>query len=83
MRITEKTLQMAIDQLNWIKGFREKIEWNTIGSYQLSYAYGGVSLHKVLSEHGAIRDVFNCGHIPKKDLYNRICAYRIGMGEDN
>jgi len=46
-----------------------------IGNYHLSGAYGGVSLHKTMTIGGGVRDVFSCGHVTKRDLYNRMSAY--------
>ena len=78
-RITERQLEIMTERLNEIVGFDENVKYSTIGAYTISYAYGGVSLHQYVNEHGAIKDVFSCGHIPKRDLYNRIMAYMEGM----
>ena len=48
-----------------------------VGNYHLSGAYGGVSLHQIVTESGGARDVFSCGHITKRDLYNRMRAYLV------
>ena len=50
-----------------------------IGNYHLSGAYGGVSLHKTMTESGGVCDVFSCGHVTKRDLYNRMSAYLAGV----
>jgi len=50
-----------------------------IGHYHLSGAYGGVSLHQMANVSGGVRDVFNCGHVTKRDLYNRMGAYLAGV----
>ena len=77
-RITEKMLEARVATLNMLKGF-ENPEYSTIGAYTLDYAYGGVSLHQYRNESGGINDVFSCGHVPKRDLFNRICAYMTDM----
>lgn len=46
-----------------------------VGNYHLSYAYGGVALHQMVSTGGAVRDVFNRGHMPKRELYNLLAYY--------
>lgn len=46
-----------------------------VGNYHISGAYGGVCLHQIATESGGVRDVFSCGHVPKRDLYNRMTAY--------
>tara|TARA_R110002020_G_scaffold160008_4_gene344330 strand:+ start:529 stop:894 length:366 start_codon:yes stop_codon:yes gene_type:complete len=50
-----------------------------IGHYHISGAYGGVCLHRTDNENGGVTDVFNCGHVPKRDLYNRMRAYLEGI----
>ncbi|RLG43285.1 MAG: hypothetical protein DRN81_06835 [Thermoproteota archaeon] len=79
MRITQKMLEMSIERLNNIKGFKKEVKFSTIGAFVLDYAYGGVSLHQWVNEHGGIRDVFSCGHVTKRDLYNRINSLIIGI----
>lgn len=46
-----------------------------VGNYHLSYAYGGGALHQMTSTGGAVRDVFNRGHMPKRELYNLLAYY--------
>ena len=53
-----------------------------IGNYHLSHAYGGVCLHKMSNEHGSVSSVFECGHVPKRDLYERMRAFLCGLSED-
>jgi hypothetical protein len=50
-----------------------------IGNYHLSFAYGGVSLHRMANEHGGVRDVLGCGHMAKRELYEKMHAYLLGM----
>lgn len=85
-RITEKDLNIMVKRLNRLTGYGESPSYSTIGAYTLDHAYGGVSLHQYANESGAVHDVFRCGHIPKKDLYHRICAFINGIEttkEDN
>lgn len=47
-----------------------------IGNFHLSGAYGGVSLHEMTTDGGGVvRDVFRCGHVPKRELAGLIDAY--------
>lgn len=78
MRTTIAMLEHLTEALNTKKGFEDP-KWNTIGSYQLSGAYGGYSLHMVASEGGGVHDVFRSGHISKKELYTMMQAYILGM----
>lgn len=50
-----------------------------VGNYHLSQAYGGVALHQMVADNGAIRDVLNTGHCPKREIYYRIVAFIEGM----
>lgn len=46
-----------------------------IGNYHLSYAYGGVALHRMTNAGGAVTDVFNRGHMPKRELHDLMCSF--------
>ena len=48
-----------------------------VGNFHISGAYGGVCLHQITTASGGARDVFSCGHITKRDLYNRMRAYLV------
>lgn len=50
-------------------------------NYHLSGAYGGYNLHRMCNEGGGINNVFSCGHIPKRELYDRMQAYLNGLTE--
>lgn len=85
-RITDVQLESMIKRLNRVTGNAEtpyvkrgeKYEAQ-VGCYHLSGAYGGVSLHQMDNKSGGVRDVFRCGHVPKRDLYNRISAFIDGL----
>ena len=82
MRITRKVLDRLAKQLNvlteapksaWVNGEAQ------IGHYYIDGAYGGYSLYRVVNKSGGAMDVFDCGHVPARDLYNRIRAYMRGF----
>jgi hypothetical protein len=77
-RITEKQLQSIVDRLNEKTGIVHP-NMCSVGTYMLSFAYGGVSLHRIMNTSGGVDDVLSCGHIPKRDLYNRMQSYLLGM----
>ena len=85
-RITEKQLQGIVNLINRLtqapeKSFTKvdgKIIWN-IGNYHLSFAYGGVSLHRIVSTGGGVSEVFGCGHVPKRELAIRMYAFTSGL----
>ena len=86
-RITQKHLQAKVDYLNQLTGSNPEPYTRTdgklsanVGNYHLSGAYGGVSLHRMANTSGGIRDVFSCGHVPKRELCGLIDAYARGLG---
>ena len=80
-RITRKQLDSATEGLNRVTGsplecYTERL--SNIGNYHISCAYGGYCLHQMMNESGGVRDVFNCGHIPARELLSLIWAFRNG-----
>jgi hypothetical protein len=51
------------------------------GCYHLSRAYGGYSLHRMVNESGGCSDVFYCGHVPARELFNRMHAFLAGINQ--
>ena len=85
-KITQKHLQSKVDYLNKITGGNPESYTRTdgklsanVGNYHVSCAYGGVSLHRMANTSGGIRDVFSCGHVPKRELCGLIDAYVRGL----
>lgn len=81
-RITDSMLQARVNRLNAIT--KSPTEYRTdgvisVGHYTLSGAYGGVSLHRIVNTSGGVSDVFSCGHVTKRDLFDRINAYLLGL----
>lgn len=77
-RTTQKQLEFLCERINSAKKtppapYDDKL----IGNFHLSGAYGGVCLHQTMNESGGVRDVFGCGHVTKRDLYNRMSAYLV------
>lgn len=86
-RITLTHLQAVIDRINratgsplqpYVKGDDGRHHAQP-GCYHLSRAYGGYSLHRMCNEAGGVRDVFGCGHVPARDLANRMHAFLAGI----
>lgn len=85
-RMTQQHLQAIVDRINRTTGAPmkpyEKVGERyvaQIGNYHLSGAYGGQSLHRMVSEGGGISDVFGCGHVTKRDLADRMYAFIKGL----
>ena len=80
-RITEKMLQTRIDYLNRITGSPSVPYVRTdnglvaqVGNYHLDGAYGGVTVCRMFNEHGGVEQLFP-GHMPKRELFDKLCAY--------
>lgn len=86
-RITDKNLQALCDRINRIKGSpmepyskgEDGRYVANVGNYHLSHAYGGVSLECMINEAGGVSTPFGCGHVTKRDLWNRMQAYLLGL----
>lgn len=50
-----------------------------VGNYHISGSYGGYCLHRMCNESGGVSDVFNCGHIPARQLAALMSAYSAGL----
>lgn len=80
--VTFKFLEAQVFRLNRATGSPEQPYVSSkaqIGCYHLSGAYGGYALHRMENESGGISDVFRSGHMPKRDLSNRISAMLVGV----
>jgi len=70
MRITKKDLEAKVERLNtYAKNLPTKPQ------YELSCAYGGYALHRVINERGGVTDVFDSGH----ELFQMITAIIYGI----
>jgi hypothetical protein len=81
-RITEKQLQALCDRINratgspmqpWVDGKAQ------IGNYHISFAYGGVNLERMHNEGGGVSCPIGMGHVPKRELWDRMQAYLSGL----
>jgi len=86
-RITESMLEARCIRINetlnrprhpYPVGRKGALKAN-IGNFHISHAYGGVCLHEMVTDGGGVRDVFECGHVPKRDLFNRMSAMLRGI----
>ena len=78
-RITEKFLEAQVSSLNTIILNNPNPEWSEIGSFDLDYAYGGVQLIRYTSTKGTCIDILNTGHVPKRELSEKIYAFELGL----
>lgn len=87
-RITLKNLEAVTARINRATGSPEqpfstnndgKGMHANIGCYHISQQYGGYSLHRMVTEDGAVKDVLSCSHIPARELYIRMHIYLTGL----
>ena len=85
-RITRAHLDAKCDTLNRMT--KSPVEpsrmvdgkWTAnVGNYHISGAYGGYCLHRMSNESGGVSDVFDCGHIPARELAGLMSAYTAGL----
>lgn len=89
-RVTDKHLQSVVDRLNRLTNnpldpysvvdtvghFRTQAN---IGNYHLSYAYGGVCLHRTDNESGGVSTPIGPGYNTKRELYEKLHAFISGI----
>jgi len=77
-RISERDLEAVCRRINRMTG-NEEAAYNTAGAFYIDGDYGGWDLYRYTGDHGSVDDVFRCGHVPARDLYNRMQAFLDGM----
>jgi hypothetical protein len=86
-RITDKHLNALCARINKTLGTPET-PWTrdadgrnraNIGNHHISHAYGGVCLHKMSNESGGVSCPISMGHVPKRELYERMHAFLQGI----
>lgn len=87
-RITIKHLRALADRLNIVTGSPTEYAQpheagkpfcSNVGNYHIDQAYGGYMLARVVNTSGGISCPLSHGHIPARDLYERMHAYLAGF----
>lgn len=78
VRILHREKFGTVDVEPWTRGEGGRLQ-ATIGAYYIDGAYSGVALYQMVTDGGGVSDVLHCGHVSKRDLYNRMRAYLEGM----
>ena len=86
MRISIKQLEQQVNYLNEITN-QPATPWSrvdnrsraNIGNYHLSQAYGGVCLHQMANLGGGVTCPLSQGHIPKRELMDKLQAFIAGI----
>ncbi len=86
-RITQKDLECVVYAINSITDNPQEEYTRTngkfkanVGNYHLSGTYGGWCLEQTMNEGGGVRTVLH-GFVPKKELYNKMQAFKLGLTE--
>ena len=88
-RITNTHLQAIVDRINGATNspateYRQDSEGkhsSNIGNYHLSFAYGGVCLHRMYNNAGGVTCPLGGGHITKRELRDAMLAYIAGIND--
>lgn len=81
MKVAQKDIELLAKEINEIKGIANPSR-RTVGSYVVSYAYGGCELQRVVNPGGAVTDVSRNGHGTKKELYMFMQGFILGLSND-
>ena len=83
--VTLKTLEAVATRINVMTGSPLESYYKVgeryvaqVGNYHLSGAYGGYALHRMHNLGGGVSDVFQCGHVSKRELLDRMYAFIAG-----
>ena len=83
MRITKKQLENKVNYLNDLTGnAREPYifgKGSNVGTYYIQGAYGGYQLQQIVNKSGGARTLLNTGYTTKKELYNNINSFLLGI----
>ena len=86
-RITESDLEHIVNELNhctnsplttYTKKANGEYKAN-LGNYHLSFAYGGVSLHQIVTEGGGVHAPLIHGHTSKRELHSMLECFLMGL----
>ena len=81
-RILKSDLEYLVSRLNAATGRPQQPYENgvaNIGNYHLSWAYGGVKLHEMVTDGGGIRNVLGIGYETKRKCYEAIQHFLRGV----
>lgn len=87
-RITTKDIEAVCSRINRTVNGEDRSPWErnesgelraVIGTYTLDGAYGGYALYRIMNEGGGVNDVLQCGHLPKREIYNMMRSFLAGF----
>lgn len=86
-RITDKHLAALCDRLNKVTGSpltaystgEDNRSHANVGNFRISYAYGGVCLHRIANTSGGVSCPLSNSHGTKRELYDQMYAMLCGI----
>ena len=85
-RVTESQLAAVVARINRMTNSPQSayVQVNgeyqaQIGNFHLDHAYGGVSLFRMSNPSGGVSDVFQIGHVSKRELLGAMFAFIRGL----
>lgn len=83
-RITQKDLESLVERINELtnsplKPYDHETHKSNVGNYHLSYAYGGVNLHRMVNNGGGVETPLGGGYHTKRELYVKLRAFISGL----
>lgn len=85
-RITDKDLQGVVDRINRVTKSPTVSYMQVdgklvaqVGNFHLDYAYGGVSLRRMVTDVGGCDNVLSIGYVTKGELYRLMHAFIRGI----
>ena len=86
MRITDSMLEARVKRLNELTNSpatpytqADGRAVANVGNFHLSYAYGGVCLHRMANPSGGVSTPIISYHTTKRELFDRINSYMDGI----
>jgi hypothetical protein len=88
MRITNTHLELQIERLNELTNSPKTPytpseegtpQQANVGNHHLSGAYGGFCVHRMANTSGGVSTPISYGHIPKRELYEKLASYIAGI----
>ena len=83
MRVTIKQLESQVKYLNELTGQPLKPytfkKGANVGCYYIQASYGGYQLEQIVNKGGGCRTLLNTGYTTKKELYNNINRFLLGI----
>lgn len=81
-RISQSQLESLVDTINRLTNSPAKPYGDNganVGNFHLSYAYGGVTLHRMVNDGGGVTTPLGGGYFTKRELFEKMHAFIGGL----